>query len=155
MSKPKTITIVASAIIISALVFTGCQNRRHASVHHDAVKHITKTLELNVNQQLKLQAFEQQIQDKGHELCSSKDVIETAMKEQVQSDKFDAEALNKLIGTEFDRVESTVSSIVTEVADFHSTLDSKQKEKLWELISDWGGKRHRRHHSDFCEQIDA
>jgi len=134
MSKSKTITIVASAIIISALVFTGCQNRRHAGVHHDAVMHITKTLELNVNQQSKLQAVKQQIQDRGRKHCTSKGVIEDAIKKQVQSDSFDADILNKLIGKEFDRVESTVSSILAEVADFHSTLDSEQKEKLRELI---------------------
>jgi PBP1b-binding outer membrane lipoprotein LpoB len=154
MSKSKTITILA-AIIISALMFTGCQDRIRTSVHHDAVKHITKTLDLNVSQQLKLQTVEQQMQDKGRELCSSRDVIEAAMERQVNSDTFDAEALNTLIGTEFDRVESTMSSILAQVADFHSTLDSGQKEKLRELIGDWGGKRHGKHHSDFCGEIDA
>jgi len=155
MSKSKTITILASVIIISTLMFTGWQDRIHSSVHHDAVEHITKTLDLNTSQQLKLKNVEQQMQDKGRELCSGKGVIEAAMKRQVQSDTFDAEALNTIIGAEFERVESTMSSILAQVADFHSTLDSEQKEKLRELISDWGGKSHSRHHSDFCREIDA
>ena len=117
--------------------------------------HITKTLNLDESQQSKLKEVEQQIQDKGRELCSSKGIIEAAMKKQVQSDAFDAEALNTLIGTEFDKVESTMSSIVEQVADFHSTLDPDQKEKLRDLIGDWGGKRHGRHHSDFYREIDA
>jgi len=77
------------------------------------------------------------------------------MKEQVQSDKFDAEALNKLIRSEFNRFESTVSSIVTEISDFHSALNSEQKVKLRELIGNWDGKQHRRHNADFCREIDA
>jgi hypothetical protein len=48
-----------------------------------------------------------------------------------------------------------MSGIVAQFADFHSTLDSDQKEKLQELIGDWGNKRHRRHHSGFCREIDA
>jgi peptidoglycan hydrolase CwlO-like protein len=155
MKKSKAITILASVIIISALMFAGCQNRIRTSVHHDAVKHITKTLALDESQQSRLKEVEQQMQDKGRDLCSSKGVIEAAMKKQVQSDTFDAETLNSLIGTEFDKVELTMSNIVARVADFHSTLDSEQKEKLREMIVDWGGKRHRRHHSDFCEEIDA
>jgi Spy/CpxP family protein refolding chaperone len=155
MSKSKTITILASAIIISTLMFTGWQDKIHSSVQHDAVNHITETLDLNTSQQLKLKNVEQQMKDKGRELCSGKGVIESAMKRQVQSDTFDEEALNKLIGTEFDRVESTMSGILAHVADFHSSLDSEQKEKLRELIGDWGGKKHGRHHSDFCKEFDA
>ncbi len=155
MSKSKTITILASAIIISTLVFTGWQDRIHSSVHHEAVKRITKTLDLNTSQQLKLKNVEQQMKDKGRELCSGKGVIESAMERQIQSDTFDEETLNKQIGTELDRVESTMSSLLSQVADFHSTLDSEQKEKLRELIGDWGGKSHRKHHSNFCREIDA
>jgi Spy/CpxP family protein refolding chaperone len=155
MSKSKTTTILASVIIISALMFAGCQDRIRTSVHHDAVKHITKTLDLNESQQSKLKEVEQKMQDKGRELCSSKGAIEAAMKKQIQSDTFDAEALNTLIGTEFDKVESTMSSIVAQVADFHSTLNPDQKEKLLKLISDWSGMRHGRHHSNFCREIDA
>jgi Spy/CpxP family protein refolding chaperone len=155
MSKSKTITILASVIVISALMIAGCHDRMRTSVHHDAVKHITKTLALDASQQSKLKEVEQYMQGKGRELCSSKDVIEAAMKKQVQSDTFDAEALNILMGIEFDSVESTMSSIVAQVADFHSTLDSDQKEKLRELIGDWGGKRHERHHSNFCREVDA
>jgi hypothetical protein len=123
MSRSKTIAILASVIVISALMFSGCQNRMHKSEHHDAAMQITKTLGLDESQQSKLKEVEQQIQDKGRELCSSKSVIEAGMKKQVQSDTFDAEALNTLIGTEFDRVESTMSSIIAQVADFHSTLE--------------------------------
>ena len=155
MSRSKTITILASVIVISALMIAGCQYRMHKSGHHDAAMHITKTLALDESQQSKLKEVELQIQDKGRELCSSKGVIEDAMKKQVQSDAFDAEALNTLIGTEFVRVKSTMSSIVVQVADFHSTLDPDQKEKLRELIGDWGGKGHGRHHSNFCREIDS
>jgi hypothetical protein len=155
MNKSKTITILASVIIISALMFAGCQDRIRTSVHHDAVKHITKTLALDESQQSTLKEVEQQMQDKGRELCSSKSVIEAEMKKQVQSDTFDAEALNILIGTEFDKVESTMSNIVAQIADLHSTLNSDQKEKLRDLIGDRGDKRHGRHRSNFCSEIDA
>jgi Spy/CpxP family protein refolding chaperone len=155
MSKSKNITILASIIVISVLMIAGCQDRMHKSGHHDVSKHITKTLNLDESQQSRLKEIELQIQDKRRKLCSSKGVIEAEMRKQVQSDTFDAEVLNTLIGTEFDRVESTMSSIVAEVADFHSTLDSDQKEKLRDLIDDWGGKRHGRHHSNFCREIDA
>ena len=155
MSKSKNITILASIIVISVFMVAGCYDRIRTSAHHDSVKHITKTLALDASQQSKLKEVEQHMQNKGREPCSSKGLIETAMKKQVQSDTFDAEALNTLIGTEFDRVESTMSSIVADFAEFHSTLDSDQKEKLRELIGDWGGKRHGKHHSNFCREIDA
>ena len=155
MNKSKTITVLASVIIISALMFAGCQDRIRTSVHHDAAKHITKTLALDESQQSTLKEVEQQMQDKGRELCSSQSVIEAEMKKQVQSDTFDAEALNILIGTEFDKVESTMSNIVAQIADLHSTLNSDQKEKLRDLIGDRGDKRHGRYRSNFCSEIDA
>ena len=155
MRKSKTITILASVIIISALMFAGCRDRIRRSVHHDAVKHITKALALDESQQSKLKEVEHQMQDEGRELCSSKGVIAAEMKKQVQSETFDTEALNVLIGAEFDKVESTMSNILAQVADFHLTLYSNQKEKLRDLIGDWSDKRHGRHRSNFCSEIDA
>jgi hypothetical protein len=60
MRKSKTLTIMASVIIMSALMFAGCRDRMRSSVHHDAVMHITKTLSLDESQQSKLKEVVQQ-----------------------------------------------------------------------------------------------
>jgi hypothetical protein len=77
------------------------------------------------------------------------------MKKQVRRDAFDAEALNRQIGKKLDKVKLTMNNIVAEVADLHSILDSDQKEKLRDLIGDWGDRRHSRHRSNFCSKVDA
>jgi Spy/CpxP family protein refolding chaperone len=153
MRKTKSITIIAALIILGALLVVGCTQRAHRRFHDSATEYISKTLELNEAQNVKLKDVVMEVNSKGRELCLSKRTIDAEVGKQIKSDTFDAEALKAVIGVELEKINRTTEEMVEQFAEFHTTLVHEQKERLRELIDKLYTRSHRRSQDGFCERI--
>jgi hypothetical protein len=144
---------VVTVIVLIALLAVGCTRWTEQWIQDSAVKHIAKALDLDDNQKTRLEEVENQILQESRELCLSKDVIEDAVKKQIQSEAFNDEELKQVLTTEMTRSDSVMRNIVDRFSEFHATLNSEQRIKLSGLIYKWSKNGHRGRHSDWCKGV--
>jgi hypothetical protein len=153
MKNPSKISKVIVLIALVTVVVAGCMNRTHRWGHENATGHITEALSLNDTQSQELEVLMNEIKSSRQELCLSKRAMEAKLKKQLLDDELDAEVINGLVVEQFNRAEATITSIVSQVADFHSTLNADQKEKLLDHMNKDGGKWHKRHRTSICDEV--
>lgn len=152
MIETKPIIVVAVLVALGVILLWGCGERARQRYHHDAVKRITRDLQLNESQKAMLTGLETGINSKRKELCMGKRTIKTETEKQIRGETFDPRALKDVVGTELKKINIVFDILIDQYAEFHSTLTPEQKDKLREIIAELHRKSHGRSHVDFCER---
>ncbi|MBT3228583.1 MAG: hypothetical protein HOD43_05485 [Candidatus Marinimicrobia bacterium] len=132
-------------IVTLALGMTACG--AHRGHHHmdqaKIMKRITKKLDLNEMQQGKLQVVLENASNFKQGMQANHTELSGSMHENLRSTQLDVDALNM----QFDDIETEFKtfrkSMVSDYANFHTSLDDAQREKLAVIFEKM--EKHRRH----------
>ena len=126
----------------------GCSHHRHGN-HRDGqhlekmanhmVKKLTKKLDLNEEQKANLENIKVEVLAKADELKlkGSMTTIHEEFSSQLRQDSIDQEKLNSMLSGKEANMKVMRELLVAKFADFHTTLNADQKEKL----ANWNEKR--------------
>lgn len=153
MKNVKKISKLLILMALLAVVIVGCTNRTHQWGHKNATVHIARALELNDTQSQELEVLMNEIKQSRLELCAIKRDMEARLKKELVNDELNVEVINSMVAEEFNKAEVAVTSIMMQVANFHSTLNDEQKEKVREHLNKGEKKWHSRHRRNICDEV--
>lgn len=139
-------TSLITLVLITALGIGACSAHRDHSRHMNpdkVMKRVTKKLDLNSEQQTKLQVVLESAADFKQSMNSRHEEFAGPLKKNLSQSTIDVDQLN----LHFDEFESDLNqfrkTMITQYADFHSSLDEEQRAKLTGFIEKL--QKHKRH----------
>jgi Spy/CpxP family protein refolding chaperone len=149
MVKKSLYLALVSILLSVPWIISGCGHRLHGERAEWMTEKIASKLELNEAQKQQLNSFKDELMDKKRELRASRSAVVRELIAQLQSEKIDQEHLKGVIEKEETKLDAMVSTFVTRLAEFHSSLTPEQRTQLVEMVQKW--EDHKKKHDHFYE----
>ncbi len=107
---------------------------------------VIKELDLNTEQQAKLEAIHETIKSLHAEKKSDCSEIHNGVLDQIRSEKLNESFMNDLMDHKHQMMKECKPVLFEKISDFHASLTSEQKEKLASRIEKCHGSMHHCHH---------
>lgn len=149
-NKPTIVIAVVVALLVGMLLIVNCHRRMghcffHASSERRAefiVKKISKELDLNDQQQTRLEQIKDEIITKKDEFKGVREDLFNAILTQIKSEKVDQDVLNQLFESKETQMKEMRGFMLTKLAEFHQMLEPEQKLRLAEKMEKFHNKYH-------------
>jgi Spy/CpxP family protein refolding chaperone len=130
-------SIIILLILTGSLIIAGCGRHRfhRASPEKKAewvVKKITKELDLDEQQQTKLNQIKTELLDKHKDFKGMHGELFSELRDQISSSQIDQDKLNTLFMEKEDQFREMHTFAISKFAEFHSMLTPEQRNKLVE-----------------------
>ncbi len=144
MSKKAIIISLITILAAGGLLLSGFKNRSPEKQLEHLSKHITKKLDLNEEQQAQLENSTAGLLEKKRQLLADQSIKESIIAE-LRSNSFDEQRLNEVLTQQIDSAQDVITSAVSDLAEFHRSLNPEQRERFVALVEKTG-KRHSKQH---------
>jgi protein CpxP len=140
----KTLIVALLVFFVGGVLFvSGC--RHPGRGHHAAfmVDYVSETLDLNDEQQAKLNEIKDEFVDKRLQMRADHRAMHDAFMVELQKDQIDPLALQDILAEHRAHMDEMMSLAISRFAEFHQMLTPEQKEKLVSKIEQfhsWHGK---------------
>lgn len=144
MSKAKVLWVVVPAVVLIGAGVAGAAGYKHYRGHHGmerVVERITETLDLDADQQQKLEAVREAFDQGRRQMHQSRAGAMNELIEEVRKPQMDRSMVMSLIERRKAAMESMLPQVVDPIIEFHKSLNDEQRAKIVNLLEtfrDWG-----------------
>lgn len=124
----KSIIAIAVAAVCSIFLFTAC--KPHHQRGSFALDYVAEVLDLTEIQQKELDSIRGELEDKIKTMHGDKEMMHTALKEQLASEHVDQETIKEIIAEHRSRMDEVIDLAVERLTVFHAGLSPEQRQKL-------------------------
>ncbi len=152
MTKKLVIVAVIAVLVTAGVIFGGEAIMFHYYWSNPekraewVVKKLTKTLDLNAEQQTKLNKIKDEVFARFEKFKSNRDAVRKEAATLIKSDNLTGEMVNRFFDERKAKLEELRPFIVEKIVEFHNILTPAQRTKLAEKIEKWNQCHHRWHH---------
>ena len=147
LSKRAIIVITGSALLIGGVV--ACNRGMHCGSPEERgewmVKKVSKELELNDIQQVKLVEMKDEFLDVRKTMRSDREQTRAEVLAMLQQPTLDREKVNTIVNQHIETINARSPAIIDAIGNFYDSLDDSQHAELREFIEhkmDHHGRRH-------------
>lgn len=147
MSKKKVLWIVLPVLILVGAGAAAAGYKQHRGHHNPErmVERISESLELNAEQQLKLDAVKQALVESKQEMSRERVDTLNQLIEEVRKPQLDQARVMGMFDQRKARIEELAPRVLAPIIEFHQSLDDAQRGKIVNLLEtfrDWGRGHH-------------
>ena len=148
LSKRAIIVITSGVLLIGGVA--ACKHKMHSASPEErgewVVEKVSKELELNDNQRVKLVAVKDELLDVRKTMRGDRQQARTEVLAMLKQPTLDREKMNAMISQKMATINTRSPAIVDAIGNFYDSLDDSQRAELSEFIED-KMERHAKHHS--------
>lgn len=139
MKKTKKAVLGVLLIGIAALTITACGHHAYDEAHRSQyiMKRISDRLDLNNDQQEKLQAINAEIQTGLKKYRDQQQQLFESLIKDVQEPKMNKQLLMEIVQSREKAYNDIAPHVIDKIIDFQASLNADQKKKLAEYLGHW------------------